>query len=208
MIDINNLALFMLATITLNLTPGPDMMYVIGRSVSEGKKSGIASAFGIAAGTICHTLAVALGLSSLLLAVPTAYDIIRYIGGAYLVYLGIKMLIKKQKIELDDKEHSKNIKSVLYQGIITNIFNPKVALFFLAFLPQFIEPSSNVTWQIIFLGVLFNISGTIVNIIVALTASRLGKLLKDKLNNSSIFKWLSASVFIGLGIRLVLQERK
>ena len=208
MISAENLALFMLATITLNLTPGPDMMYVIARSVTEGKKAGIASAFGIAGGTVFHTLAVALGLSSLLLAVPTAYDIIKYIGGAYLVYLGIKILIKKQRIEIDENTKKVSIKSVFYQGMITNLFNPKVALFFLAFLPQFIEPSGNVTLQIIFLGILFNTSGTIVNIIVALTASRLGRLLKDKLNNSSIFKWISASVYIGLGIRLVLQERK
>lgn len=184
-------------------------MYVIARSVSEGKKAGIASAFGISAGTVGHTLAVAFGLSGLLLAVPTAYDIIKYIGGAYLVYLGIKMLITKSKIEAENIGKKKSISSVFYQGMLTNLLNPKVALFFLAFLPQFINRSSpNITFQILFLALLFNISGTIVNIIVALTASRLGGFLKDKLNNSSIFRWVTASVFIGLGIRLAFLERK
>jgi threonine/homoserine/homoserine lactone efflux protein len=152
---------------------------------------------------------VAFGLSGLLLAVPTAYDIIKYIGGAYLVYLGIKMLITKRKIEAENSGKKKSISSVFYQGMLTNLLNPKVALFFLAFLPQFINRSSpNITFQILFLAVLFNISGTIVNIIVALTASRLRGFLKNKLNNSSIFRWISASVFIGLGIRLALLERK
>jgi threonine/homoserine/homoserine lactone efflux protein len=206
--DINNIALFMLATITLNITPGPDMMYVITRSVSEGKKQGIVSALGISTGTIFHILAVSLGLSAFLLAVPTAYDIIKYAGAAYLVYIGIRILFNKNKIEGDTAGDKKSIRSVFIQGVVTNVFNPKVALFFLAFLPQFADQSGNIPLQVITLGILFNISGTIVNVIVALTASRLGKILKNKLNNSSLFKWISASVFIGLGIRLALLDRK
>jgi threonine/homoserine/homoserine lactone efflux protein len=206
--DINNIALFMLATITLNITPGPDMMYVITRSVSEGKKQGIVSALGISTGTIFHILAVSLGLSAFLLAVPTAYDIIKYAGAAYLVYIGIRVLFNKNKIEGDTAGDKKSIRSVFIQGVVTNVFNPKVALFFLAFLPQFADQSGNIPLQVITLGILFNISGTIVNVIVALTASRLGKILKNKLNNSSLFKWISASVFIGLGIRLALLDRK
>jgi threonine/homoserine/homoserine lactone efflux protein len=207
MADINNIVLFMLATITLNITPGPDMMYVITRSVAEGRKSGIASALGISAGTIFHMFAVAFGLSALLLAVPTAYDIIRYIGAGYLVYLGIRVIFSKHQFESDDKK-SKSIRSVFLQGMLTNLFNPKVALFFLAFLPQFIDSSQNIPLQVIFLGVMFNISGTIVNIIVALSASRLGKLLKTRLSDSTLFKWITGSVFIALGIRLALLERK
>lgn len=205
--DINNIALFMLATITLNITPGPDMMYVITRSVAEGRKSGIASALGISAGTIFHMFAVAFGLSALLLAVPTAYDIIRYIGAGYLVYLGVRVIFSKQSFEADDKK-SKSIRSVFLQGMLTNLFNPKVALFFLAFLPQFIDSAQNIPLQVILLGIMFNISGTIVNILVALSASRLGKLLKTRLSNSTLFKWITGSVFIALGIRLALLERK
>lgn len=204
----DNLILFIIAALTLNLTPGPDILFVITRSVAEGKKSGIASSLGIAAGSLVHTALIAFGLSSLLLAVPTAYEIIKYAGAAYLVYLGVKIILTKQK--LGEKIEAKNtsIKSVFWQGMVTNMLNPKVALFFLAFLPQFIEPTGNITLQIIFLALLFNLSGTTVNIIVALTASRLGKFLKRRLNNSSIFKWITGSVFIGLGIRLALLERK
>ncbi len=209
MFEIQNILLFMLAGITLNFTPGPDMMYVITRSVTEGRYAGIASAFGIAGGTIIHTLAVAFGLTGLLLAVPSAYVIIKLVGAAYLVYLGFRTLFKRQKDGSLISGNKKSIKSIFYQGVLTNVFNPKVALFFLAFLPQFIDPSKgSIALQIILLGLIFNTTGTIVNVIVAITASRLGNKLKTKLNNSSLFKWIAGTVFISLGIRLALLERK
>jgi len=209
MFEIQNILLFMLAGITLNFTPGPDMMYVITRSVTEGRYAGIASAFGIAGGTIIHTLAVAFGLTGLLLAVPSAYVIIKLVGAAYLVYLGFRTLFKRQKDGSLISGNKKSIKSIFYQGVLTNVFNPKVALFFLAFLPQFIDPSKgSIALQIILLGLIFNTTGTIVNVIVAITASRLGNKLKTKLNNSSLFKWIAGTVFISLGIRLALLESK
>ena len=206
--EMNNLILFVLAGLTLNITPGPDMMFVITRSVTESTRSGVISSLGIAAGSIFHTLAVALGLSALLMAVPAAYEVIKYTGAAYLIYLGLKMLLGKQSLKLNDDKKSVRMHSVFLQAMVTNIFNPKVALFFLAFLPQFVNPEGNVTLQLILLGLLFNFNGTIVNILVALSAGRLGKFIKLRLNNSSVFKWITASVFIGLGIRLALLERK
>lgn len=206
--EINNLILFVLAGLTLNITPGPDMMFIITRSVSEGTRSGVISSLGIAAGSLIHTMAVAFGLSALLIAVPAAYEIIKYAGAAYLVYLGIRMFFSKQNITLNDKTKPVKMHSVFLQAMLTNIFNPKVALFFLAFLPQFVNPEGNVTLQLILLGLLFNFNGTIVNILVALSAGRLGKFIKLRLNNSSVFKWITSSVFIGLGIRLALLERK
>lgn len=184
------------------------MMFIISRSISESSRSGVVSAFGIAAGSIFHTLAVAFGLSALLMAVPAAYEIIKYTGAAYLVYLGIKMLFKKQSLTVSNDTKKIKMHSVFSQAMFTNIFNPKVALFFLAFLPQFVNHDANITMQIIFLGLLFNLNGTIVNIIVALTAGKMGNVIKTKLNNSAVFKWLTASVFIGLGVRLALLERK
>ena len=206
--ELNDLLLFIIAGLTLNITPGPDMMFVITRSVAESTRSGIISSLGIAAGSIFHTLAVALGLAALLMAVPAAYEVIKYTGAAYLVYLGIKTLISKQSLQFDEDKKPVKMHSVFLQAMITNIFNPKVALFFLAFLPQFVNPEGNITLQLILLGLLFNFNGTIVNILVALSAGRLGKFIKLKLNNSSIFKWITGSVFIGLGIRLALFERK
>lgn len=206
--DVNSILLFIIAGLTLNITPGPDMMFVITRSVSESTRSGVISSLGIAAGSIFHTLAVALGLSALLLAVPVAYEIIKYTGAAYLVYLGLKMLLSKQSLKFGENKKPVKMHSVFLQAMLTNIFNPKVALFFLAFLPQFVNPAGNITMQLILLGLLFNFNGTIVNILVALSAGRLGKFIKLKLNNSSLVKWITASVFIGLGIRLALLERK
>lgn len=184
------------------------MMFIITRSVSEGTKSGVISSLGIAAGSLFHTMAVAFGLSALLMAVPAAYEIIKYTGAAYLVYLGIRMFLSRQKIETTNNLKPVKMHSVFLQAMVTNIFNPKVALFFLAFLPQFVNPNAAITAQLIFLGLLFNFNGTIVNIIVALTSGKLGIVLKSRLNNSRIFKWLTASVFVGLGIRLALLERK
>jgi threonine/homoserine/homoserine lactone efflux protein len=198
----------MLAAVTLNITPGPDMMYVIANSISSGKKAGIASALGIGAGTIVHITAISLGLTGLLMAVPAAYEIIKYTGAAYLVFLGIKTILSKQTFENTGRVNGKSNVRMFYRGMLTNILNPKVAIFFLAFLPQFVDPGGNVVMQVIFLGILFDISGTIVNIIVALSSSRIGALLKNKLNNSNIFKWITASVFVGLGVRLALLERK
>lgn len=206
--EVNNIIFFVIAGLTLNITPGPDMMFVITRSVTESTRSGVISSLGIAAGSVFHTLAVALGLSALLMAVPAAYEVIKYTGAAYLVYLGLKMLLGKQSLKLDEDKKPAKLHSVFLQAMLTNIFNPKVALFFLAFLPQFVNPAGNITFQLILLGLLFNFNGTIVNILVALSAGRLGKFMKLKLNNSSVFKWITASVFIGLGIRLALLERK
>jgi len=206
--ELNDLFLFIIAGLTLNITPGPDMMFIITRSVAESTRSGVISSLGIAAGSLFHTLAVAMGLAALLMAVPAAYEVIKYAGAAYLIYLGIKTFLNKQSLHIDDDKKPVKMHSVFLQAMITNIFNPKVALFFLAFLPQFVNPEGNITLQLILLGLLFNFNGTIVNVVVALAAGRLGKFSKLKLNNSSIFKWITGSVFIGLGIRLALHERK
>jgi threonine/homoserine/homoserine lactone efflux protein len=208
-VELHNLTLFILAGLLLNITPGPDLMYIVTRSISEGKWAGIVSALGVTAGCIFHILAVSFGLSGLLLAIPAAYDIIKYLGAAYLVYLGLKLIIKGNDYVFEKKGSGRvPLKNVFYQGMLTNVLNPKVALFFLAFLPQFIYPGGDVTLQLLVLGLVFNINGTVVNLLVALTASRLGEFLKSKLKNSNVFKWISASVFIGLGLRLALLERK
>ncbi|MBL8016414.1 MAG: LysE family translocator [Ignavibacteria bacterium] len=203
----SSLLVFVLAGLALNITPGPDMMFIITKSVSGNTRSGVISSLGIAAGSIFHTLLAAFGLSAVLMANPSAYEVIKYTGAAYLVYLGVRTLLS-EKEALNDTPKSDRIHSVFVQAMLTNIFNPKVALFFLAFLPQFITPGSNITMQFILLGLLFNFNGTIVNIIVALISGKLGLTLKHKLRNSAIFKWLTASVFIGLGLRLALLERK
>ena len=206
--EVNSLLVFMVATVTLNVTPGPDMLYVIARSVGQGRAAGIASALGITVGCFVHLSAVTLGLASLMMAIPTAYEIVKFAGAAYLIYLGIRTLRSRQSKHTETPIKQARLRTVFLQGVITNVLNPKVALFFLAFLPQFVNRNANVAAQIIFLGVLFNISGTVVNAIVALMASYTGFQLKARMENSTIFRWLTGGIFIGLGVRLALLERK
>lgn len=210
MFNVNNLYLFMAAGLALNLTPGPDMLYVIARSVGQGRAAGIASAFGIAAGCCVHILAVTFGLAGLMAAVPAVYEIVKYAGAVYLVYLGIRTLLSKGHTDAGAGPVAEaGPRKIFLQGVITNVLNPKVALFFLAFLPQFVDGTrGNVSAQLIFLGMVFNISGTIVNVIVALAAGHTGDRFKARIHNSSIFRRLTGGIFIGLGLRLALLERK
>src|SRR4029077_3107543 len=131
------------ASLMLNLTPGNDMMYVASRSTGQGIKAGIVSSFGIMGGCLVHAIAAVAGLSAIIAKSATAFDIIKYVGAAYLIYLGIKSwLNKKSSFRLTDKIESATYKKIFWQGVITNVLNPKVALFFLAFLPPFIDISS------------------------------------------------------------------
>ena len=204
-----SLLLFMIATVTLNITPGPDMLYVIARSVSQGRPAGIVSALGIAGGLIVHTLAVALGLAGLMVAVPVAYEIVKYAGAGYLVYLGIRTLRDRQDPNAEVPITQDTLGAIFLQGVLTNVLNPKVALFFLAFLPQFVDASrGSVAAQIVVLGMLFNTSGTIVNVGVALAASYTGGRLRNRLESPAILRWVTGSVYLGLGVRLALLERR
>lgn len=172
--EMNSLLLFMLATVTLNVTPGPDMLYVIARSVGQGRAAGITSALGITVGCFVHISAVTFGLASLMMAVPTVYEVVKFAGAAYLIYLGVRTLTTRQAKNVEAPIGEAKLRTIFLQGIITNVLNPKVALFFLAFLPQFVNRNASVAPQIIFLGVLFNTSGTVVNVIVAFLASYAG----------------------------------
>src|SRR6476659_7070249 len=153
---LHSLALFVAAGLALNLTPGPDMLYVAARGASEGRPAGIASALGIGAGTLVHIALVAAGLAALLAAVPIAYLAIRLGGAAYLIYLGVRGLLARPTTAAAPLEPAP-LGVIFRQGVITNVLNPKVALFFLAFLPQFVDPSRGSTvLQVIALGLIFN----------------------------------------------------
>jgi threonine/homoserine/homoserine lactone efflux protein len=207
--DANGILLFMAATLTLNVIPGPDMLYVIARSVSQGRSAGVVSSLGIAAGCIVHTLLVACGVAGLLMAVPIAYAVIKYAGAAYLVYLGVRTLTNPQQVKSDRPIKKDDLGAIFLQGMMTNVLNPKVALFFLALLPQFVDQSrGNVAVQIALLGMLFNTTGTLVNVIVALAASFTGQRFKAWVGESVMFRWLTGGVLIGLGVRLALLERR
>lgn len=209
MFDLTSLALFMTATLALNLAPGPDMLYVSTRSLAQGRRAGVISALGIAAGAVVHTLLIASGLAALLRAVPVAYEVVRFAGAAYLIWLGVQA-IRSRSGPLNAAALPRAGEWAIFrQGMITNLLNPKVALFFLAFLPQFTSPAhGSVPLQIVVLGCLFNLSGTLVNIAVAFVAASARNWFASGARSEKVFRWLTGSVFIGLGIRLALAERR
>jgi RhtB (resistance to homoserine/threonine) family protein len=204
MFGIHDFGLFLAAGILLNLTPGPDTAYILGRSIAQGREAGIASALGISLGSIFHTCAAALGLSAILATSALAFDAIKLLGGAYLIFLGIKMLLDRRKqLSLPSSFRRRTTIAAFRQGILTNILNPKVALFFLAFLPQFIDPGSNAKIAaFITLGLTFVTTGTIWCLILAWFASAFSKRLRS---NETISQWLNrttGALFVFLGIRL------
>ncbi|MEO6457268.1 MAG: LysE family translocator [Chloroflexia bacterium] len=206
--EISTLLIFLAATLALNLTPGPDMLYVMARGVGQGHTAGVVSALGIGGGTLVHTLAVALGLSTLLVSLPTVYEAIRYAGAGYLLYLGIRTLTIREDVRLNTQRPAQSLSRIFRQGVVTNVLNPKVALFFIAFLPQFADPArGSVAWQMLVLGLLFNVSGTTVNTIVGLLSGYLGARLKEHPTFWRVQRWFTGGVFIALAARLAVPDR-
>ena len=198
---------FLIAALMLNIAPGPDMLYVIGRSLGQGRKAGIVSALGIFVGCWAHILAAAFGIAALLRSSPIAFNVVRYAGAAYLVYLGVKMIVQHGNLAAQQLKPD-SLAAIFRQGVITNVLNPKVALFFLAFLPQFIDARrGSVVWQILLLGLIFNIGGTVVNLGVACAGGTLGELLRRNARFARLQQWFTGLVFIGLGARLAWQRR-
>ena len=216
MFGIENYLGFIMAAILLNLTPGTDSMYIITRSISQGQTAGFYSVLGITSGIFVHTLLASLGLSVLLANSPTAFMLVKYIGASYLCYLGVKMLISKQQpliaASLQDDEKPKPVQpldhwQIYKQGVLTNTFNPKVALFFLAFFPQFIDASYAYSMvSFVILGLTFAVTGFIWCLCLALLASKFSENLRKKPSIEAILNKISGVVFIGLGIRLLTEK--
>src|SRR6478672_8623678 len=163
--DFATLALFAAACLALTATPGPDMLLIASRSISQGRASGFATLAGIQLGTYCHALAAAFGLSQLFLAVPVAYDVVRYAGAAYLLYLAWKTFRSARTALATDAGTDRHpIGIVFWQGLLTNLLNPKMALFVLALFPQFVQPEAgSVAVQIMVLATVLNLIGLMVN---------------------------------------------
>ena len=204
MFGIHDFALFISAGILLNLTPGPDTVYILGRSIAQGREAGVGSALGISVGSIFHTSAAALGLSAILATSALAFGTIKLIGGAYLILLGTKMILDRRKqLRLPSQFRRRTTMAAFRQGILTNILNPKVALFFLAFLPQFINPTSNAkVVAFLLLGFTFVTTGTIWCLVLAWFASAFSEQLRK---NETISQWLNrtaGALFVILGVRV------
>ncbi len=210
MFGIENYLGFIAAGIILNLTPGADTMYILTRSISQGRKAGIYSVLGISTGCLIHTILASFGLSIILAKSATAFAIVKYAGVVYLVYLGIKMILhKKNSFENNSSQIERiDLKKVYKQGVLTNVLNPKIALFFLAFLPQFINPNyASGFLPFMILGFTFMTTGTLWCLFLAYAASFITKTLRKNDKIGLVLQKISGLIFIGLGIRLLMQKQ-
>ncbi len=196
---------FLAAGLALNLTPGPDMLYVAARGAAEGRKAGIVSALGIGAGALVHTAAAAVGLAALLAASALAYEVIRWLGAAYLLWIAVQLWKQGELPPQPGDLPRTGLWRIFAQGAVTNVFNPKVALFFLAFLPQFVDPAGGqVALKLVVLGLVFNTTGTIVNVLVGVLAGQAGAFFARR---SGWWRWQSrivAGLLAALAARIAL----
>lgn len=203
----HNLLVFLGAGILLNLTPGPDTLYIVGRSLAQGRKAGVVSALGIGTGAMLHTVFASVGLSAILATSALAFQIVKYAGAAYLIYLGIRLILEKASPAATggkERSHDSLNRGKIYrQAVLTNLLNPKVALFFMAFLPQFVrEEHASEILPFLFLGAIFVTTGTLWCLIVAWFAGSLSSLLSRDGKTAGWFRKLGGAVFIAIGLNL------
>jgi RhtB (resistance to homoserine/threonine) family protein len=211
MTGITNFGTFLITGILLNLTPGNDTIFILTKSIGQGRKAGIISALGIGTGSIFHTILAAFGLSVIIAKSILLFNIIKYAGVVYLFYLGYKMLTDKSQLDTNKLEINYSIDywKIYRDGIFTNILNPKVALFFIAFLPQFIDTSvSNSVLPFLTLGTTFIMTGTIWCLFLAIFSSVIFNRLKNNKKVANYINKICGLALIGLGIKVALTDRK
>jgi len=207
MFGTHDLWLFVISGLLLNVTPGPDMLYIIGRSTAQGWRAGAAAALGVTGGCFVHIAAAALGISALLTASATAFTVLKIAGAIYLVYVGLSMLRRPRLAPASAPLAHGTFREIFTQGFLTNTLNPKVALFFLAFLPQFIETGAAMKpLAFLFLGVIFNFNATLWNLFVAWSAAK----MSDAMGSRAV-GWFQRSIgafFVYLGLRLAFADER
>ena len=204
--DIATLTLYFAAAIVLAITPGPGMFYVLTRSLKGGRREGYASSLGTAIGGLFHVVAAALGLSAILATSALAFFVVKYAGAAYLIYLGVHTLLSKDDMPSMDTEVVSNNKRAFYQGIITEMLNPKTALFFLAFIPQFVNMNAPIVPQFILLGCISVTLNTSMDIIVATLAGPIGYQLQKRLALRKAQRIFTGLSLMGLGVYVALAD--
>jgi threonine/homoserine/homoserine lactone efflux protein len=199
---------FVLAGLALNIVPGADMTFVIASAARGGRRDGVVAALGIGAGTLVHIGAAVLGLSAILASSETAFKVIKWIGAAYLLYIAVSLIISGERQSEDGARPARAGLQLFRAAVLVNVLNPKVALFFLAFLPQFVDAKASVpALQILCLGLWFDLVGTIVNAIIGCVAAGAAAHLRGRTWVSRAARYVAATVMGGLALRLVLAER-
>jgi RhtB (resistance to homoserine/threonine) family protein len=211
MLGIHDFPLFVLSCILLNITPGQDTMYIIGRSAAQGRQAGVMSALGIMAGVLVHTLLAALGLSVILSTSSLAFATIKYAGAAYLVWIGIGFLMNRNdhSAPVDTPVTAPAPWKIFKQGVFTNVLNPKVALFFLSFLPQFVRAETElVFFPFMVLGLVFLATSSVWFLFLVTGSAWLSARFRGRSSTGGVLKKITGALFIGLGIRLALSQAR
>lgn len=208
MIEPAKLTLFVTVSWALIIAPGPDMLYVITRGMTHGRKAGILSAIGVICGILVHTTAAAFGLTLIFQTSALAFTIVKYIGAIYLVYLGIKAWQDRSAFSLQTSSSTMNAPLLFWQGVLSNVLNPKIAIFFLAFLPQFVDKGGQITLQLISLGLTFAFFGLCFLLVVGYSSGSIGSWLTHRPHYAKSWQRLSGGILIGLGVRLALTEQR
>lgn len=205
--DLAHLPLFILASAILLITPGPAVLYIIARSVDQGRRAGLVSVCAIEVGNFMHVIAATLGLSALLLSSALAFALVKYLGAAYLVYLGLRKLFTREAVQAAGHNPPQRLRQVFSQGVVVATLNPKTALFFVAFLPQFVDPSQGaIAGQMLVLGCIFALLAVISDSMYALLAGTAGQWLKGSRTVMRAERYVAGSVYIGLGVAAALAE--
>ena len=208
MIEPAKFAVFIGVSWALIVAPGPDMIYVITRGMAHGRRAGILSAIGVVCGILVHTLAAAFGLTLILRTSAAAFLLVKLVGAAYLLYLGIKTWRDKSTFRLQTPVSTAKSSSLFWQGVLSNVLNPKIAIFFLAFLPQFVENGSGpIAQQMVFLGVTFACFGLCFLLLVGYSSGTIGGWLLSRPRYAHFFQQFTGGILIALGIRLAFTER-
>jgi len=205
MIELSQLYFFMGATLALLLVPGPAVLYITARSANQGRLAGLISVLAIETANFLQAVAATLGLSAILLSSALAFDVVKYLGAAYLIYLGVRKLIASDADAGNEVVKRESLSRIYWQGLVVNLLNPKTALFFFAFLPQFVNPDrGNVTGQTLLLGALFVGMAIITDSMYALLASSLADRLRDNRRFQKSQRYFAGLVYVGLGITTAL----
>ena len=203
--EASSLTVFVVAALGLLLVPGAAVLYIIARSVDQGRTAGLVSVVGVGLGSMVHVAAAALGLSALLVQSAAAFRTVKYLGAAYLIYLGIRRLLGKDDIIVEQAGNTRTMRRVFTQGVWVNVLNPKTALFFFAFLPQFVNvDGAPVGLQILFLGTLLVLMGIVTDGAYALAAGTLGGWLKERPGVIKAQRYLAGGIFVSLGLATAL----
>jgi threonine/homoserine/homoserine lactone efflux protein len=205
--DPAGLGIFVAAALLLLLTPGPAVLYIVARSIDQGRQAGLVSMLGVHVGTLVHVAAAAVGVSAVLAASATAFGVVKYVGAAYLVCLGVRRLLERAPAPGAEPPRARRLRRAFAEGVVVNVLNPKTALFFLAFLPQFVDVSrGHAGAQVLLLGVLFVALGLITDGGYALTAGTAARWLRGHPRYVAGERWISGGMYIGLGVAAALSS--